>query len=222
MTVMDLINGEIPLPSQWSLVPIGEAYSFTKKPRSLILGSDIPFLRMENIPLDKVYLKEVSVHKDSAGLGSCTYFENGDLLLAKITPSFENGKQVIVDFEHEFGFASTELIPIKGVDTKSDILYLYFLLKNYEFRNYLAGKMEGTTGRQRLNKTALSEQLIPLPLLDEQKKIVKVLISIQNSIDLHENLLNKAVELKATSINNLMTGQMSALNLDFNDPHTTS
>lgn len=215
MTIMDLINGEMPLPTHWNLVSIGDAYSFTKKPRSLDLsGKKIPFLRMEDIPLDKVYLNNVLVHKDSKSLGSCTYFENGDLLLAKITPSFENGKQVIVDFEHEFGFASTELIPIKGVDAKSDCLYLYFLLKNFEFRNYLAGKMEGTTGRQRLNKTALSEQLIPLPPLDEQKKIVQALISIQDSIDLHESILNKAVELKAASINQLMTGQMSALQLN--------
>ena len=75
------------LPTDWCLAPIREAYTFTRKPRGLGSGNgSVPFLPMEFIPIGK---EEVSSYelRPTDNIRSGTYVENGDLLLAKITPS---------------------------------------------------------------------------------------------------------------------------------------
>ena len=48
------------------------------------------------------------------------------MLLAKITPSFENGKQGIIrELPTPFGIATTEVIPLMGIPDVSDTLYLF-------------------------------------------------------------------------------------------------
>ena len=68
---------------------------------------------MELIPNDKLNLSNY-IEKTPNTISSGVYFENGDLLLSKITPSFENGKQCIIqNIKNGFGIATTEVIPIK-------------------------------------------------------------------------------------------------------------
>ncbi|MCY3665741.1 MAG: restriction endonuclease subunit S [Gemmatimonadetes bacterium] len=160
------------LPPDWKISRIAEAFDFTKKPRSLDLGkneSEIPFFPMEQVPLGKIHVSDYTL-KPIANLGSGTYVENGDLMVAKITPSFENGKQGIVDIESDFAYATTEVIPVRSRPILSDTLFLFFYLLHPEVRSDLAGKMEGSTGRQRLSKTVLGEHLIPLPPLLSKRK----------------------------------------------------
>ena len=164
--------GSADLPSDWQIKPIREAYSFTKKPRGLSIQRDsrVRFLPMDAIPIGRVYVSTFENRLGSA-LTSGTYIENGDLLVAKITPSFENGKQAIVDWNEPFGFATTEVIPIQEIKGVSDKFFLFHLLLHPAIRSDLAGKMDGTTGRQRLSKEVFGSRLIPLPPLPEQQKI---------------------------------------------------
>lgn len=130
-------------------------YLFTKKPRDLKFDEyeSIPFVPMDLVPIGKLSFGDFILKKPSE-FSSGTYFETGDLLLAKITPSFENGKQgIIPELPHGFGVATTEVIPIKEIPQVSNIHFLaYFLLRD-DIRSSLAGKMEGSTGRQRLSQT---------------------------------------------------------------------
>ena len=90
---------DLNLPPDWELCRISDAYDFTKKPRGLDIkknGNIIPFFKMEQIPLGKIWVSEFTP-KTTDMLGSGTYVENGDVMVAKITPSFENGKQAIVN-----------------------------------------------------------------------------------------------------------------------------
>ncbi len=164
------------LPADWQVKPIREAYAFTKKPRGLSIKDDsrVPFLPMDVIPVGRVMVSAYQERLGSA-LSSGTYIENGDLLVAKITPSFENGKQAIVNWKNSFGFATTEVIPIQEITGVSDKYFLFHLLLHPAVRSDLAGKMDGTTGRQRLSKEVLGDCLIPLPPLSEQRKIAAVL-----------------------------------------------
>ena len=150
---------------------------------------------MEQIPLGKIHVSDNTL-KPIANLGSGTYVENGDLMVAKITPSFENGKQGIVNIESDFAYATTEVIPVRSRPTLSDTLFLFFYLLHPEVRSDLAGKMEGSTGRQRLSKTVLGEHLIPLPPLSEQKKIANVLSTVQRAIEAQERIIQTTTELK--------------------------
>ncbi|OAI28877.1 restriction endonuclease subunit S [Methylomonas koyamae] len=204
---MSLIEPEnLSLPDDWKIAAIGDVYDFTKKPRGLKLSEYpfIPFIPMEYVPLGKVCIHDFD-SKPSAEISSGTYVEKGDFLLAKITPSFENGKQGIVAIDHDFAYATTEVIPIKAKPNLSDKMYLFYLLLNSEIRHELAGKMEGSTGRQRLGKNVLSAKKIPLPPTDEQTKIVAVLSAIQQAVELQENLINNTQELKKALMQKLFT-----------------
>jgi type I restriction enzyme S subunit len=91
----------------WKVGPIADSFDFTSKPRGLNFlknGDEIPFFPMDQIPLGRIHVSEF-IPKPLAKLGSGTYVENGDLMVAKITPSFENGKQAIVDIETDFASA---------------------------------------------------------------------------------------------------------------------
>lgn len=197
---------DLTLPADWQITSIREAYTFTKKPRGLRINAEdvVAFLPMDSIPIGRV---RVSAFEERSGgkLSSGTYIENGDLLVAKITPSFENGKQAIVDWPQQFGFATTEVIPLQEIPGVSDKFYLFHLLLHPEIRSDLAGKMEGTTGRQRLSKEVLGNRLIPLPPLPEQRKIAAVLGLLQQAMEQQERLIALTTELKKTLLHQLFT-----------------
>ena len=198
---------EFQFPSDWSLGPIAGCFDFTTKPRGLDLsknGDEIPFFPMDQIPLGRIRVSEFTP-KPLSQLGSGTYVENGDLMVAKITPSFENGKQAIVDIETDFAYATTEVIPMRGRNGESDTLFLFFYLLHPEVRSDLAGKMEGSTGRQRLSKTVLGDRFIPLPPLPEQKKIAHILSTVQRAIEAQERIIQTTTELKKALMHKLFT-----------------
>ena len=159
---------------------------------------------MDQIQIGHVHV-ETYEDKPSDKLTSGTYVENGDLLVAKITPSFENGKQAIVKWNRPFGYATTEVIPIQEIEGVSDKYFLFNLLLHPQVRSELAGKMDGTTGRQRLSKETLGSRLIPVPPLPEQQKIAAVLGVVQRAMEQQERLLALTAELKKTLLHQLFT-----------------
>lgn len=159
---------------------------------------------MDLIPIGKTHVSEHETRKTSSRF-SGTYVESGDLLVAKITPSFENGKQAIVDWDCDFGYATTEVIPLQPLPEESDVRFLANLLLMPEIRADLAGKMEGTTGRQRLSKTVLGARAIPLPPLPEQRKIAAMLSLVQRAIEQQDRLIALTTELKRSLMHKLFT-----------------
>jgi len=104
-----------------------------------------------------------------------TYFENGDVIVAKITPCMENGKAAFVDnLPHKIGFGSTEfhvLRPRESVDGR----YLFYMVWNPEFRKEAESDMTGSAGQKRVPKAFFDRFEIPLPPLSEQKRIADIL-----------------------------------------------
>lgn len=201
------------LPTKWRKVRLGDAYRFTKKPRGFSLRdySSVPFVPMEIVPIGQEFFEDY-VMKASGEISSGTYFEPGDILLAKITPSFENGKQGIIDhLPLPFGFASTEVIPIQEIDGLSDRMYLFYFLLRKDVRSELAGKMEGSTGRQRLSKSVLEELEIPLPPLSEQQAIANSLRAVKNSQNSRLREAARLDELFGALLEELMTGRIRAV-----------
>jgi type I restriction enzyme S subunit len=204
MNAMDFAS--LDLPRTWDVKPIRDVYTFTRKPRHLNIPKDtsLPFLSMDTIPIGRVHVstfEERAASKITCG----TYIEKGDLLIAKITPSFENGKQAIVDWDRPFGYATTEVIPLQEIEGISDKYFLFHLLLHPEIRSGLAGKMDGTTGRQRLSKDVLGDYVIPVPPLPEQRKIASVLGLVQREIEQQERLIALTRELKKSLMHKLFT-----------------
>src|SRR5690606_6931072 len=109
---MSLFEVDLGSGRTWSRV--GDSYAVTKKPRGLDVGAvaEVPFSAMEAIPQGGAYDPTFTMRSPQA-ITSGTYFERGDVLVAKITPSFENGKQALArSLPAPFGYATTEVIPL--------------------------------------------------------------------------------------------------------------
>ena len=113
-----------------------------------------------------------------------------------------------------FGIATTEVIPIREVAGISDKFFLFYYLLLPNVRISLAGKMQGTTGRQRLNKDSLVNLEIPLPPLSEQRTIANILRTIDEKTAALEREVELIDELFHAMLEELMTGKRSAVPLD--------
>lgn len=136
-------------------------------------------------------------------------FCNGDTIMARITPCLENGKTAFVDMldEGEVGFGSTEFIVMRAKTGISDPQFVYYTTTNPAFRNVAIKSMVGSSGRQRVQQSVLEELELPVPDLDEQKRIGTFLARLDEKIVLNnrinENLLEQALTLYATQFSSL-------------------
>lgn len=104
-----------------------------------------------------------------------TSFSRGDVLLAKITPCFQNGKAAhLSDLPTEIGFGSTEFHVIRA-GTELDARYLFYAMWNDSFRKTASHFMTGTAGQKRLPTDYLRRRRIRLPSLEEQRRIASIL-----------------------------------------------
>ena len=144
------------IPEGWRVGTLGEIADINPT-RSLKKGTMATYLDMKNMP--------------TAGSFPCTWeekeyvggmrFQNGDTLMARITPCLENGKVAYVNFlkEGEIGFGSTEYIVMTA---KSKIFpeLLYTLCRFPAFVSYATKNMNGSSGRQRVSGETIAEYKI--------------------------------------------------------------
>lgn len=113
-----------------------------------------------------------------------TYFKENDILLAKITPCFENGKAGIArNLKNGVGFGSTEYIVIRA-NTK--LVYPEWIFYHINTREFLDGGktyMTGTAGQQRIDINYVKQYSIPVPPLEEQKKVLESIQAEQALIE---------------------------------------
>ena len=141
----------------------------------LSASSLVSFLPMEDMGIDVKFVRATQTKPLSAVVGSYTYFADGDVLLAKITPCFENGKLGIADgLTNGIGFGSSEYFVFRPAPTVSKE-WLYYFLSRETFRVEGAARMSGAVGHKRVSKEFIEVCPIPVPLLPEQQRIVGLL-----------------------------------------------
>lgn len=125
--------------------------------------------------------------KESKPLGevgaSYTYFADGDVLLAKVTPCFENGKAGIArNLRNGIGFGSSEFYVLRPGDS---VLaeWVYRCITHHAFRAKAIPQMTGTGGLQRVPRAFIEGFPIPLPPLEVQREIVSEVEGYQRVID---------------------------------------
>lgn len=102
-----------------------------------------------------------------------THFANGDVLLAKITPCFENGKSAVVrGLEHNIGSGSTEFHVFRPISEDVNPAYVYLFIRSPLFRAKGEASMTGTAGQKRLPTDYFALCAMPLPPTEEQSRIV--------------------------------------------------
>jgi type I restriction enzyme, S subunit len=144
--------------------------------RQRISGNElVSFAPMEDLGIDQKILVPTQTKPLEAVAGSYTYFADGDVLLAKITPCFENGKIGIADkLTNGIGFGSSEYIVFRP-SPLIDKEWLYYFLSRQSFREEGAARMSGAVGHKRVSKEFIESYPIPVPPLPEQHRIVAIL-----------------------------------------------
>lgn len=213
---VDTVNFEIgEIPSSWKTAKIEEFYNFSRKPKNLDIAAneELPFIPMEGISNKS---KSYSwIKKIKSNISSGTFVFKNDLIVAKITPSFENGKQsILYNLPNEYGYATTEVWALHSKDESSLNEYLYEYLKLPTVRKEIAGKMEGSTGRQRVSRGVISNTMFPKPTLKEQRDIVNILDKIDTKIKSEENKKQALEKLFQSLLKNLMTGKLRVNDID--------
>lgn len=126
-------------------------------------------------------------------------FQNGDTVMARITPCLENGKIAQIQCESEKGFGSTELLVFRGIKDKTDSDYVFSLMSTEYIRNLSANSMSGASGRQRADLSFIKNIKWDFPSLSVQQRIASILNNydklIQNYQKQIEDLQNLAGEL---------------------------
>ncbi|MDD2744103.1 MAG: restriction endonuclease subunit S [Rhodocyclaceae bacterium] len=144
--------------------------------RLRITGTElVSFVPMEALGIDQKFLVPMQTKPLEDVSGSYTYFADGDVLLAKITPCFENGKLGIADtLMNSIGFGSSEYIVFRP-SPELDKEWLYYFLSRQSFREEGATQMSGAVGHKRVSKEFIESYPIPIPHLPEQHRIVALL-----------------------------------------------
>ncbi len=192
--VIDNYRPRIGANPEWPMVEINKvcAVNPTKAEISDLNGSTtVSFVPMSDLGENKMYFK-LKAQKRLQDVGSSyTYFRDNDVLVAKVTPCFENGKAGIAkDLVNGIGFGSSEfyvLRPGESVTTH----WVYFSIATPEFRSWATPKMTGTGGLQRVPRSVIESYQIPLPSITTQRAILAEIETEQSIVSANEALIQR-------------------------------
>ena len=206
------------IPNHWDVKRIRHVVQTSPKKSELRYTSDeleVSFLPMKAIGADgKLDLTHVTQIADV--YEGYTYFCEHDVLIAKITPSFENGKGAIArKLVNGVGFGTTELFVLRpGPDTCSD--YMYYLTMSLRFRNIGGHSMQGAAGQKRITELFIKDYKFGLPPLVEQRAIAAYLDRETARIDAliakNDQLIALLREKRTSLISAAVTGKIDLRN----------
>jgi len=135
----------------------------------------VPFLPMSAIDAEVVDAVDADTRPFREVRKGYTPFIADDVLVAKITPCFENGKIAQAKPTRRVGFGSTEFHVIRTHRSELDPRYLVYFLRQERIRKDGARKMTGSAGQRRVPEHFLANLKVPLPPLPEQRRIAGIL-----------------------------------------------
>lgn len=175
---------DLKLPKEWlqcALNDIAEINpSKIKKDQDIISG----FVPMSHAPTS--YIGNLGCEERLWGEISKSYtnFQNDDVILAKVTPCFENGKAAIVrNMPNGIGAGSSEFYVLRPRNRSISSRYIFALLKTREFMQEGAANMTGAVGLRRVPKAFVENFIVPLPSESEQKIIADKLDTLLAQVD---------------------------------------
>lgn len=179
------------IPESWKWVRIAEIT--TSNPKNILDDDlEVAFIPMPcvNDGYRNAHTFEIRKWKDiKTGF---THFADKDIGVAKITPCFQNRKSVIFqNLKNGYGAGTTELSIIRVINDSVSRKYLLWFFKTEYFISNGVKSFTGTAGQQRIHKDYLSNCLMPLPPLAEQKRIVAKIEELLPYIDRYEKAWNR-------------------------------
>lgn len=161
---------------KWPMLKLADVCQVNPRlPKEYDETQDVSFLAMASVSEDGILLNQETRVLSETKKGF-TYFERGDVIVAKITPCFENGKAAYLDsLQTQVGFGSTEFHVLRPDIKQLDGKYLFYLIWNQKFRFIAERSMSGSAGQKRVPASFLQNFEVPLPPLKEQKRITAIL-----------------------------------------------
>lgn len=193
------------LPEGWKLLPLSGICTINPtRPRNLS-QSDVTmtsFIPMAAVDDREGRIMDLQARPFGEIKRGYTYFEENDVLFAKITPCMENGKAAIArGLINGFGFGSTEFHVLRPTDS---ILpeWIYYFIRRETFRQEAKTKFRGAVGQQRVPADFLENHLIPVPFPQNPGKSLNIQQQIITRVQM------TASEVAEAQLGNAKTGTL--------------
>lgn len=161
-----------------------------RRPNIALCDTDkVSFIPMPAVSEDG-YLVDMTDEEYGKVKKGFTYFENNDVLFAKITPCMENGKGAIAyGLTNGIGMGSTEFHVLRPINGISSPYWLLTLTRMPIFRERAAKNMSGTGGQKRVSASYLNHFMVGLPAIEEQRRFE----AIYKQADKSKSVIQKAL-----------------------------
>jgi type I restriction enzyme S subunit len=208
-----LLTGRVRFPEfegeEWREVHLRSVATINPpKPKHLFDDMPVSFVAMADVSEDAqiTSASERPYREVSTGY---TPFQDNDVIVAKITPCFENGKGALVKgLKSGVGFGSTEFHVIRANATKILPEFLYYHTVAHSFRGRGEANMAGSAGQKRVRTDFLKVYKIPLPPIAEQSRIAAVLQTCDREIELLTQKRDALQRQKKGLMQRLLTGRV--------------
>lgn len=201
------------VPEEWEVIPVKYVAEFQPSCDMSNLTDDsiITYLPMEHLK-NGYYIQNTAFYGSVAS--SLTPFMNGDIVMAKVTPCFENGNIAIMnDLSSGVGMGSSELFVYRPLDVQTK--YLLYWLQNILFKQAACATMTGTGGLKRVSPYFAKHSKMTLPCYKEQLEIIRYLdekcTSLDKLIESKQQLLTELESYKKSVIYEYVTGKKEVL-----------
>ena len=173
--------------------------------RKITTGACARHIEMANLPTKGPFPANWTYKKFSGG----AKFQNGDTLIARITPCLENGKAAYINCLdiNEVAFGSTEYIVISAKEKYCPALF-YFLVRDSTFIDYAVGHMNGSSGRQRISGNDIERYLVPEITQELSNKFAELAMPIMATIKNNSFENRKLAALRDALLPKLMRGEI--------------
>lgn len=196
------------IPSHWEIKKLKYVAKLDPTISEFLSDNDI----VSFAPMECLGEQTLSPYETEYGKvkGKYTYFANEDIIMAKVTPCFENGNIAIAkNLKNNVGFGSSELFVFRTKSVSNS--FLMYTLYSEPFKSLAKSTMYGTGGLKRVSPNFILNYKIPLPPLKAQESIADYLDSKCSQIDRYitekQNIIQKLDAYKKSLIFEYVTGK---------------
>lgn len=195
------------IPMSWKTTRIKYACIFNPIYSHFNQCDSVGYVPMECVKNGYMENREISINEISSGL---TCFADGDIIMAKVTPCFENGNIAIAsNLKNGIGYGSSELFVFRSTNICTK--FLFYFLRNNLFIEYAKATMTGTGGLKRVSPTFIKSLKFAYPCEEEQQQIADYLdkkcAEIDKLISIKQQKIETLTEYKKSLIYEYVTGK---------------
>ena len=196
------------IPARWKTTRIKYACIFNPTIYNCFNHCEsVGYAPMECVKNGYMENREIFINEISSGL---TCFADGDIIMAKVTPCFENGNIAIAsNLKNGIGYGSSELFVFRPTNIYTK--FLFYFLRNNLFMEYAKATMTGTGGLKRVSPTFIKSLKFAYPCEEEQQQIADYLdkkcAEIDKLISIKQQKIETLTEYKKSLIYEYVTGK---------------